>query len=113
MKKEISIDDALNATSSEEVQVQNKAKKDAGRPLKGDEKADKRVVVYLTETQMTNVQDHCFRTKQKVSTFIRDTFFQVFDENAEAQQNEIENFIKNISAEKLGDMVKDFLKEGK
>jgi len=107
---DINIEDALNAESTEEVQVQHKATKNAGRPLKEGEKADKRVVIYLTASQLEEVEEYCYRNRKKVGSFIKETFFNTFNETAEKTQSEIDNFVDSVDSEKLGEAIKSFLK---
>ena len=104
----MTIDDMFDAVEgTEEMQTVKTATKDAGRPRKDpDEVANKRVVLYFTPPQLEEVEEVCFRSKQKVGTFIKDTFFNEFGESSEATQDEITRFINNVDEKKLGEIVK-------
>jgi guanylate kinase len=106
---EITIDDVLkNAGKSEEVQSIKTATKRAGRPPKGSSAATKRVVIYLTPEQLEEIEDHCHKTRQKVGTFIKETFFEGF-KGEKKEANEIEKFIENLNEREIGEVVKNYL----
>ena len=110
-KKEITIDDMFEATeSTEEVQSVKTSTKRAGRPRNTEEKADKRVVIYLTPSQLEEVEEYCFRSKKKVGTYIREVFFKEFFENSGDDLDAVSNFIDKLDEKKLGKIVKNYLK---
>jgi len=107
---QISIDDVLSAaTGSEEVQSIKTATKRAGRPRRATEKASERVVIYFTPSQLEEIEEHCYKTKQKVGTFVKDVFFAHFA-GEKRKGTAVEKFIDRLSEEELGRVVKEYLK---
>ncbi len=80
----------------------------AGRPLKDGEKTDKRVVLYFTETQLREIEDHCHSIRQKVGTYIKGIFLNQFD--GTKGKSDTEKFIDNIDEKELGGIIKKYLK---
>jgi len=107
---QISIDDVLSAASgSEEVQSIKTATKRAGRPRQKEERATERLVIYLTPGQLEEIEEHCFTTKQKVSTFVKDVFFEAF-KGEKRKANAVGRFIDRLDEKELGMVVKEYLK---
>jgi len=107
---DIDIEEALSITSNEDVQVLDKATKTAGRPLKNGEKAKNRVVIYLTDTQIEEIEYYCYKNRKKIGTYIKELFFSTFYEIKDKEENNIDNFINNIDSKLLGEKIKNFLK---
>ncbi len=84
--------------------------KKQGRPRDNAEKADKRVVIYLTASQLEDLEEYCFKTKRKVGTYIKETFLDQFYRTAEKDKDAIKTFVDKIDAEELGKVVKEFLR---
>lgn len=113
MKKEtLSIDEVLKAaTQKEEVQSIKTASKKAGRkPLDPDDRADQRVVLYFSRNQLREIKKAAKRFDKNLGTFIKDTFYEVFQEN---QPGEIDKFIESLNEEEIGKLLKTYLSQRK
>lgn len=108
-KMSIGIDDVLKDTiQKEQVQSLDRTTKPAGRKTERGEKADQRVTIYLTKSQLDEVEKFCFNNRLKVGTYIKDVFFEVF--NNEKRKNEvetlnIEKYLKEQNPEAIGKLV--------
>jgi len=110
----ISIDDVLNDTKeNKQVQQLKHTTKKAGRKVERGEKADQRVTIYLTKSQLDEVEKYCFNNRLKVGTYIKDIFFEVFANEKRKNETEIMDINKYLSqqnAEQLGRLIIDYLK---
>ena len=109
----IGIDDVLNdVEKNETIQSLENTTKRAGRKTERGEKADQRVTIYLTKSQLEEVEKFCFNNRLKIGTYIKDVFFETF--NNEKRKNEletlnIEKYLKEQNAEKIGKIVLEAL----
>ena len=84
-----------------------KQEKKVGRPRVDGAVKNKKIVLYLTPEQHDDISDYCHAHRLKVSSYIKDTFFEQF--YRELEKSDIERFIESIDEEKLGRVVKDWL----
>jgi len=106
----ITIDDVLkDVNKNEEVQSIKTASKKAGRPKKEGERASERVVIYLTPSQLKELEDYCHETRQKVGTFIKDTFFEKFYGEKKEEKDIFEEFIERLDEREIGELIKKYL----
>ena len=108
-KEEMTVDQILAAAQKEEVQSIKTATKRAGRkPKDPRDVADKRVVLYFSENQLEKVEEYCHQTRQRLGTFIKDTFLNAF-EGKKDEVGEIQKFIDSLDEEEIGKIVKNYL----
>jgi len=89
---------------------ENAVKRSAGRKAKPKgEKFDRRTVVYFKDEQFALINEYCDILNISVNEFIRDTVMEKL--NQQDTENILETFIDGIDSEKLGDYIKDFLRE--
>jgi len=108
MSNEITIDDVLKSSKKEDHQKLSTATKRAGRPRQTAEKATNRVTLYLTDSQLEAVENHCHKTKQKIGTYIKDLFFEAFEKKR--SRSDLDRFLSALSEEEIGRLVIDYLR---
>lgn len=102
------INDVLKrGVTGDEVHTVDKALQKVGRPTT-DEPAKNRVLLYLTDSQVSAIEAHCKATNQKVGTFIKTTFLNAF-ENKKEDSDAIQEFIKGFDNKKIANAVKKTL----
>ncbi len=106
----IKIDDVIKDVeyNSKEIQSLSKTTKKAGRPTNNGEKADQRVTIYLTKTQLEEVEKFCFNNRLKIGTYIKNVFFEVFFNEKRKNENEILNikkYLQEQNPEQIGKIV--------
>lgn len=105
----IGIDDVLkNTKEKEQMQTLQSTTKRAGRKMEKGERADQRVTIYLTKSQLDEVEKFCFNNRLKIGTYIKDIFFETFEK--EKRKNEIEilsieKYLKEQNPETIGKLV--------
>lgn len=114
MKKEtLDIGNAIEDIEEKVQSAKNPRGKNVGRkPKDPRDVANKRVVLYFSENQLEKVDEYCHQTRQKLGTFIKDTFLNAF-EGKKDEVGEIQKFIDSLDEEEIGRLVKAYLSQGK
>jgi len=107
---ELTIDDILrNANKNKEVQSIKTASKKAGRkPLDPEKRMDQRVILYFSKKQLEEIEEAANRFDKKLGTFIKDTFYEAFNES-KSKIEEIDKFIDSLNEEEIGELIKKYL----
>lgn len=98
-----------NTSEKKHITAHEGVKRSVGRkPKQKGEKYDRRTTVYFKEDQYEIINEYCDLLNISVNEFIRDTVMEKL--NKQDSEDVIDIFIDGISAEKLGECVKDFLR---
>jgi len=107
--EELSLDDVIaNQEKTKNIQTLDSATKRAGRPRQTDEKADQRVTLYFTKSDIEEIEKFCFNERVKVGTYIKDTFLNNFTSDKEIQDKnilDIEKYLNEQNPKELGEAI--------